>query len=254
MKNELVYQSTDYTCAPATMVNALRYLFDRDEIRPDVLWSVFRASLDMYGADGSFGGDGTSPDAMLSLVSTFNMYGESGRFPIRARLLHGEDALAGETDESGRLDTPLRRAIVSGLDGIDANRPTRAQPNGENASDADAHRTGTQHIDEAAHNVSPRAVGVARVWSNRMNGHYVLVTGFGALSDGTAAVRVFDPYKDSKVDGVRVQRIEHEPARANRLIAASLFDSGKRTPYALVNDRYERRVIVIEKTDCRESA
>ncbi|MCI1211637.1 MULTISPECIES: hypothetical protein [Bifidobacterium] len=234
MKNELVYQSTDYTCAPATMVNALRYLFDRDEIRPDVLWSVFRASLDMYGSDGSFGGDGTSPDAMLSLVSTFNMYGESGRFPIRARLLHGEDALAGESSESGKLGTPLRRAIASGLDGIDANQPTRAQRNGE-----------------AVHMVSPGAVGVARVWSNRMNGHYVLVTGFGALPDGAAAVRVFDPYKDSKVDGVQVQRIEHEPAQANRLIAASLFDSGERVPYALVNDRYERRVIVIER---RESA
>jgi hypothetical protein len=251
MKNELVYQSTDYTCAPATMVNALRYLFDRDEIRPDVLWSVFRASLDMYGSDGSFGGDGTSPDAMLSLVNTFNMYGESGQFPIRARLLHGEDALAGEPSESGRLDTPLRRAIASGLGGIDANRPTRAQRNGENASDADAQRTSVQHIDEAAQTTSPRAVGVARVWSNRMNGHYVLVTGFGALPDGAAAVRVFDPYKDSKVDGVQVQRIEHEPAQANRLIAASLFDSGERTPYALVNDRYERRVIVIER---RESA
>jgi hypothetical protein len=80
-----------------------------------------------------------------------------------------------------------------------------------------------------------------------MNGHYVLVTGFGALPDGAAAVRVFDPYKDSKVDGVQVQRIEHEPAQANRLIAASLFDSGERVPYALVNDRYERRVIVIER-------
>jgi hypothetical protein len=149
MKNELVYQSTDYTCAPATMVNALRYLFDRDEIRPDVLWSIFRASLDMYGSDGSFGGDGTSPDAMLSLVSTFNMYGESGQFPIRARLLRGEDALAGEPRiGQGYSAAPGNRV---GLDGIDANQPTRAQRNAENASDAAARAA----LDEAAHNASP---------------------------------------------------------------------------------------------------
>ncbi|MCI1223700.1 MAG: hypothetical protein LKG06_08450 [Bifidobacterium subtile] len=239
MKNDLAYQSTDYTCAPATMVNALRYLFDRDEIRPDVLWSIFRASLDLYGPDGSFGGDGTSPDAMLSLVNTFNMYGESGQFPIRARLLRGEDALAGEPDGSG---TPLRRAIESGLRNSDANQPTPARNHAGNVSDAGARRVG-----EAAHIAGPHAAGVARVWSNRMNGHYVLVTGFDAMPDGAPAVRVFDPYKDSKVDGARVRRIEHEPAQANRLIAASLFDSGERVPYALVNDRYERRVIVIER-------
>ncbi len=32
MKNLLIYQSTEYDCGPTTLTNAIRYLFDREEI------------------------------------------------------------------------------------------------------------------------------------------------------------------------------------------------------------------------------
>ena len=36
MKNLLIYQSTEYDCGPTTLTNAIRYLFDREEIYPDI--------------------------------------------------------------------------------------------------------------------------------------------------------------------------------------------------------------------------
>jgi hypothetical protein len=205
MKNDLIYQTTDYTCAPATVVNALRYLYERDEIRPDVLWTVFRNSLDLYGSRGEFGGNGTSPDAMLAIVDALNMYGETARFAIRARLYRDMQATI------GRDDSPVAAAVRAG------------------------------------------AVGLARIWSNKMNGHYVLLTGFGEMPSGKKAVRVFDPYKDSHVDGIRVRCIDDAPAQANRLIESELFDSGERLPYALVNDTYLRRIIVIARGESAQS-
>ncbi|MCH4209910.1 hypothetical protein [Bifidobacterium sp.] len=233
MKNDLLYQSTDYTCAPTTMVNALRYLYDRDEIRPDVLWEIFRGTLDMYGSDGRFGGEGTSPDAMLGLAATLNMYGNSGRFPIHVRLLRGEDALAGSTNGM------LRREMDDAAADVPGQASTQSSISLSRAGNAVGHGDAAQ--------ATPHAVGVARIWSNRMNGHYALVTGFGELPDGRAAVCVFDPFKDSAVDGDHVRRIDGKPARANRIIDAETFDSGERVPYALVNDRYGRRVIIIAR-------
>ena len=37
MKNLLIYQSTEYDCGPTTLTNAIRYLFDREEIYPDIV-------------------------------------------------------------------------------------------------------------------------------------------------------------------------------------------------------------------------
>ncbi|KFF30759.1 hypothetical protein [Bifidobacterium bombi] len=199
MKNDLIYQDTSYTCAPTTILNALRYLYEREELRPDLIWTVYRLTMDCYGADGTFGTEGTSPKAVLSVANALNMFGESNRFPIQATVLRDDQALVG----SPQANTPLRRTIVEG------------------------------------------GAGVARVWSNNMNGHYVLVTGFSQMPDGTPAVRVFDPLQGAAVDGDDVLRIEGEPRCANRLVSVSLFDSGSRKPFALVNDENKRRVICI---------
>ena len=36
MKNPLHYQISEYDCGPTSMLNAIIYLFDRDEIPPEV--------------------------------------------------------------------------------------------------------------------------------------------------------------------------------------------------------------------------
>ena len=37
MKNPLHYQISEYDCGPTSMLNAIIYLFDRDEIPPEVI-------------------------------------------------------------------------------------------------------------------------------------------------------------------------------------------------------------------------
>lgn len=36
MKNPLNYQTTEYDCGPTTVMNAVSYLFNREEISPDI--------------------------------------------------------------------------------------------------------------------------------------------------------------------------------------------------------------------------
>ena len=46
MKNLLIYQSTEYDCGPTTLTNAIRYLFDREEIYPDIVKYIMLYCLD----------------------------------------------------------------------------------------------------------------------------------------------------------------------------------------------------------------
>ena len=46
MKNVLNYQSTEYDCGPVTLTNALRFLFEREEIQPEVVKAIALYTLD----------------------------------------------------------------------------------------------------------------------------------------------------------------------------------------------------------------
>lgn len=52
MKNLLIYQSTEYDCGPTTLTNAIRYLFDREEIYPDIVKYIMLYCLDSYNEAG----------------------------------------------------------------------------------------------------------------------------------------------------------------------------------------------------------
>ena len=41
LKNNLIYQTSEYDCGTACLVNALRYLYERDEIIPEVLKAMY---------------------------------------------------------------------------------------------------------------------------------------------------------------------------------------------------------------------
>lgn len=40
MNNPLRYQMTEYDCGPTSMLNAVSYLFPRDEIPPEIIRSI----------------------------------------------------------------------------------------------------------------------------------------------------------------------------------------------------------------------
>lgn len=90
MKNVLNYQSSEYDCGPTTLINAIRYLFERDEIAPELLKAISLYTLDSYNAQGESGKSGTSKMAMQFLASWMNQYGRSKNFPIEARFLEAE--------------------------------------------------------------------------------------------------------------------------------------------------------------------
>ena len=52
MKNPLQYQISEYDCGPTSLLNALSYLFDREEIAPEVIRNILLYCLDCYSADG----------------------------------------------------------------------------------------------------------------------------------------------------------------------------------------------------------
>lgn len=90
MKNVLNYQSSEYDCGPTTLTNALRYLFERCDIAPEMLKAIAIYTLDAYNDDGEIGKSGTSAMAMQFLANWFEQYGRCKHFPISAAFLRGE--------------------------------------------------------------------------------------------------------------------------------------------------------------------
>ena len=52
MKNPLNYQTTEYDCGPTTVMNAISFLFKREEILPDITKSIRQYCLDGYNRKG----------------------------------------------------------------------------------------------------------------------------------------------------------------------------------------------------------
>ena len=90
MKNVLNYQSSEYDCGPTTLTNALRYLFERCQIAPEMLKTISLYTLDAYNAEGESGKSGTSAMAMQFLANWFEQYGKCKKFPISATFLKAE--------------------------------------------------------------------------------------------------------------------------------------------------------------------
>ncbi len=67
MKTPLHYQMTEYDCGPITVMNAIIYLFEREQIPPDLIRNIMLYCLDGYGAEGAPGcsGDLRQPDQRL---------------------------------------------------------------------------------------------------------------------------------------------------------------------------------------------
>ena len=87
MKNLLIYQSTEYDCGPTTLTNAIRYLFDREEIYPDIVKYIMLYCLDSYNEAGEVGKRGTSASAMMFLSNWLTQFGQVKNFPISCNFL-----------------------------------------------------------------------------------------------------------------------------------------------------------------------
>ena len=94
MDNPLRYQMTEYDCGPTSMLNAVSYLFRRDEIPPELTRNIMLYCLDCFGEDGSTGRRGTSRMAMMFLSNWLNGFGKIGRLHISTQYLSGIESLS----------------------------------------------------------------------------------------------------------------------------------------------------------------
>lgn len=92
VKNALIYQSSEYDCGPTCLLNAVRFLFEREEILPDVLKHIWLMGNDTYCENGCVGCHGTSRAAMRYMGAWFREYGKGCGFPVDAEFRSREEA------------------------------------------------------------------------------------------------------------------------------------------------------------------
>lgn len=103
MRTPLIYQMTRYDCGPTTWVNALRFLYEREEIPPELLRAVYERTLDDFDEDGGLGKLGTSHQAMRHVARYLDRYGRASGFPIVTAILRGPRASLAPGSEAFRL-------------------------------------------------------------------------------------------------------------------------------------------------------
>ncbi|MDD2972694.1 MAG: peptidase C39 [Lachnospiraceae bacterium] len=96
MKNPLSYQSTEYDCGPTTVLNAINYLFPREEIYPDVVKSIMQYCLDCYSDKGEAYKNGTTGMAMMFLSNWLNHFGKVKHWPIQCVMVNGREVYIGQ--------------------------------------------------------------------------------------------------------------------------------------------------------------
>lgn len=74
MKVPLKFQMTEFDCGPSTLVNALSFLYEREEIPAIMLQSISAFTLDCNDEDGNSGEGGTSKSAIHKLVNWFKEF------------------------------------------------------------------------------------------------------------------------------------------------------------------------------------
>ena len=107
MKVPLRYQITEYDCGPTSLLNGLSFLFEREEIPPEVVRNIMLFCLDSYGADGFSGKSGTSHAAMQFLSHWLDGFGQTGRLPLSSVYLSGRDVTFAQ-------NSLLRDALIRG--------------------------------------------------------------------------------------------------------------------------------------------
>ncbi|MDR2605880.1 MAG: peptidase C39, partial [Oscillospiraceae bacterium] len=73
-----------------SILNAINFLFDREEIPPDILRYVMMYTLDSYSDKGEAFKNGTSQMAMMFLSNWLNQFARAKKLPILCQYLSGQ--------------------------------------------------------------------------------------------------------------------------------------------------------------------
>lgn len=107
MKNPLHYQMTEYDCGPTSMLNGISFLFEREQIPPEIIRETMLYCMDCHGADGICGKKGTSCTAMMFLANWYNNFAQQGQLPVECQYLRGEGVAIED-------NSPVMRALQTG--------------------------------------------------------------------------------------------------------------------------------------------
>ena len=91
MKILLKYQNTEYDCGPTSFINALAYLYDREEIPVEQIKAIYKFTLDVKNDEGITGKGGTSRKNAKKLAEYFNEYGKNNNFNITTKTLSKDE-------------------------------------------------------------------------------------------------------------------------------------------------------------------
>lgn len=110
MKNLLNYQSTEYDCGPVSIINGIRFLFEREEIPPEIIKFVTLYCMDTFNENGELCKHGTSAAAISFICSWLNHLGVRKNFPIHCEYITGE---AVATSKDSKIASALRKGGVA---------------------------------------------------------------------------------------------------------------------------------------------
>lgn len=108
MKTPLRYQLSEYDCGPTSLLNAVSYLFERQDIPPEIIHKII--SVCISGQGSSMGKMGTSTASLIDLRNWLNDFGKRGELPISALYVSGGDA--GIEEDSYAIQAVRRGAAV----------------------------------------------------------------------------------------------------------------------------------------------
>lgn len=109
MRIPLNYQRTEYDCGPTSFLNAINFLFAREDIPPEILRYVMMYTLDSYNDKGEAYKEGTSQMAMSFLAGWLKQYAKATKFPIDCEYLGDEQV---QISENSRIIEALQQGGV----------------------------------------------------------------------------------------------------------------------------------------------
>ena len=101
MKIPLRYQNTEYDCGTTSFVNALAYLYDREDVPVELIKAVYKYTLDVENEEGIVGKGGTSRKHAELLARYFSKYANENKdFNISCKVLSKEEVNLEEMKET----------------------------------------------------------------------------------------------------------------------------------------------------------
>lgn len=91
MKIPMRYQMTEYDCGPTSLMNAIQFLFEGDEIPPDFPKMIWSITLDGYNDNGIAYRTGTTSEAMRFFGSWLNGFAKMTRYPVKTDFLEKDE-------------------------------------------------------------------------------------------------------------------------------------------------------------------